>query len=249
MRTSWIATFACIALASSGCGGKAFGSDLGDAGDDGGSSSSGGSGSSSGSSGSGGGGSSSGGGGSSGGSGGSSSSGGGSGSSSGGGLCPASPGEGTCSYGEQCTYGSGCGETFCSCSTSGQWECAVSDCPPPVCPQQWPQDLPCGDPGATCDYPTGGGSCGSSCACVPYGYDGGSYAWDCVPAPCPPPSCPPAPPQPGDACSSVNASCDYAFDAGCGGEYCTCEPSGTWLCAIGDCVDAGPPVDAGSWHD
>ncbi|HTQ44022.1 MAG TPA: hypothetical protein VMI75_14790 [Polyangiaceae bacterium] len=246
MRTSWIVILGCVAvaLAGTGCGGKSFGSDLGDAGDDGGSS-----GGSSGGSGSGSGSSSSGSGGSSSGSGGSSSSGGGSGSSSGGGLCPASPGEGSCSYGEQCNYGSGCGETFCTCSTSNQWECAVSDCPPPVCPQQWPQDLPCGDPGMTCDYPTGGGSCGSSCTCVPYGSDGGSYAWNCVSPPCPPPSCPPYPPQPGDACTSFNESCDYAFDAGCGGEYCTCDASGTWFCAIGDCVDAGPPIDAGTWHD
>jgi len=236
MRTSWTVILACVALAGSGCGGKSFGSELGDAGDDGGSGSSSGGGSGSGSGGS----SSS----------GSGSSGGGSSSSSGGtGVCPASPGEGTCSAGEQCNYDSGCGATFCSCGPGNQWECAVSDCPPPVCPQQWPQDLPCGDPGATCDYPTGGGSCGSTCTCEQYGSDGGSYAWSCVSPPCPPPSCPLAPPQSGDACSSISQSCDYTFDASCGGEYCTCEPSGTWACAIGDCADAGPPLDAGAWSD
>lgn len=240
MRTTWTVILACAALASlasSGCGGKSFGGgDLGDAGDDGGSSSSSGgsSGGSSSSSGSG--------------SGGSSSSSGGSSSSSGGGVCPPQPGEGSCSYGEQCNYGSGCGETSCSCSLSGQWECAVSDCPPPACPAQWPQDLPCDAPGMTCDYASGGGgggTCGSSCTCVPYGADGGAYAWSCVSPPCPPPSCPPAPPQNGDACSAPSEECDYTFDSGCGGVYCTCDPSGTWSCAIGDCVDAGGIPDAG----
>jgi hypothetical protein len=229
MRTSWIVILGCVAvaLAGSGCGGKSIGGDLGDAGDDGGASGSGSGGGSGGSSGSG------------------SSSGGGSSSSSGGGSCPATPGQGTCSSGEQCTYGSGCGQTFCSCSTSGQWQCGVPDCPPPppVCPQQWPQDLPCGNPGSTCDYPTGGGSCGSTCTCEAYGSDGGSYAWSCVSPPCPPPSCPPVPPQTGDACSSVNASCDYT--PGLCAVNCVCEPSGTWSCAEGLCIDAGP-IDAGT---
>jgi hypothetical protein len=255
-RTSFlIPLLASLALVGSACGGRFVG-DPGAGGDDGGSSSSsgGGSGSSSGvsSSSSSGGGSGGGSGGSSsssggGSGGGSGSSGGGSSSSSGGGVCPPQPGEGSCNYGEQCNYGSGCSAEYCSCDSSGNWQCVSPDCPPPVCPPGAPYSgESCNDEGESCNYGSNGGGCGETCSC--YGeFDGGlSLVWQCYADPCPPPVCPSGAPQPGTACGSVGTYCYYPDDAGCSGETCECDPSGIWSCTYGGFCDAGsPPSEAG----
>jgi hypothetical protein len=254
-RTSFLIPFlAALAVTGSACGGRFVGIS-GPEGDDGGSSSSsggssgGGSGSSSGvSSSSSGGGSGSSSGISSSSSGGGS--GGGSGSSSGGGVCPPVPGEGSCSYGEQCSYGSGCNAEYCSCDSAGSWQCISPTCPPPVCPPSVPYNgESCGYEGQTCDYGSNGGTCGETCTCGAYfgNYDGGSLEWQCYADPCPPPVCPSYPPQPGTACGSTGTYCYYPDDAGsCSGETCECDPSGIWSCTIGGFCDAGaPPPDAG----
>lgn len=261
-RASFLIPFlATIALASSACGGRFVG-DPGGEGDDGGSSSSsggssgGGSGSSSGiSSSSSGGGSGSSSGissssssGVSGGSSGSSS--GGSSSSSGGGVCPPVPGEGYCSYGEQCDYGTGCGAEFCSCDSSGNWQCVSPVCPPPECPPGPPYSgTSCNYEGETCNYGSNGGNCGETCSCGAYfgGVDGGSLEWQCYADPCPPPVCPSYAPQTGTACAGIGTYCYYPDDAGaCSGETCECDPSGIWSCTEGGFCDAGaPPPDAG----
>lgn len=261
-RASLLIPFlATIALASSACGGRFVG-DPGGEGDDGGSSSSSGGGSGGGSGSSSGISSSSSGGGSgsssgissssssgvSGGSSGSSS--GGSSSSSGGGVCPPVPGEGYCSYGEQCDYGTGCGAEFCSCDSSGNWQCVSPVCPPPECPPGPPYSgTSCNYEGETCNYGSNGGNCGETCSCGAYfgGVDGGSLEWQCYADPCPPPVCPSYAPQTGTACAGIGTYCYYPDDAGaCSGETCECDPSGIWSCTEGGFCDAGaPPPDAG----
>lgn len=257
-RTSFLVPFflASAALAASACGGRFVG-EPGD-GDDGGSSSSsgsssGGSGSSSGFSSSSGGSSSGSGSGSSSGvsssSSGSGSSSGGSSSSSGGGVCPPQPGEGACGYGEQCTYGSGCDAEYCSCDSSGNWQCVSPECPPPECPPGAPYSgTSCNYEGQTCNYGSNGGACGDTCTCATFydGTDAGSLEWQCYADPCPPPVCPSGAPQPGTACSSLGTYCYYPDDAGCSGETCECDPSGIWSCTYGGFCDGGGPVDAGS---
>jgi hypothetical protein len=246
-----IPLLAALAVTGSACGGRFAGISEPE-GDDGGSSSSSGSGSGSSSGVS----SSSSGGGSGSSSGISSSSssgggsGGGSGSSSGGGVCPPQPGEGSCSYGEQCSYGTGCNAEYCSCDSTGNWQCVSPTCPPPVCPPSAPYNgESCGYEGQTCDYGSNGGSCGETCQCTAYfgNYDGGSLAWQCYAAPCPPPVCPTYAPQAGTACASTGTYCYYPDDAGsCSGETCECDPSGIWSCGFGGFCDAGaPPPEAG----
>jgi hypothetical protein len=162
-------------------------------------------------------------------------------------VCPPQPGEGTCSYGEQCSYGTGCNAVYCGCDSAGNWSCASTSCPPPECPPGAPSEgEACDYEGQSCDYGSNGGGCGLSCVCQSGGIDGGApLVWTCYAPPCPPPACPPDPPQPGTACVS-GTSCGYANDGGCGGEDCYCDPSGTWSCVFSGCIDAGPPFDAGS---
>lgn len=255
-RASFLIPFlASLALAGSACGGR-FAGDVGPEGDDGGSSGSSGSSSgvSSSSSSGGGSGSSSGisssssSGGGSGGSSGSSS--GGSSSSSGGGVCPPVPGEGSCAYGEQCSYGAGCSAEYCSCDSTDSWQCVTPVCPPPECPPGAPYSGDsCNYEGQTCDYGSNGGGCGETCSCGAYfgGDGGGSLEWQCYADPCPPPVCPSSAPQTGTACGSIGTYCYYPDDAGaCSGETCECDPSAIWSCTDGGFCDAGaPPPDAG----
>ena len=84
-----------------------------------------------------------------------------------------------------------------------------------------------------CDYAPAG-QCGESCDCL-------NGAWSCSLPPCPPPSCPDPPPTPQTACFDIGIDCYYPDDAGCGGEECSCDPSGSWSCTFGECIDAGPP--------
>jgi hypothetical protein len=265
-RASFLIPFlATVALAGTACGGRFVGGPNPEGDDGGSSSSSGGSsgGSSSGSGSSSGIGSSSSSGGGSGSSsgissssssgGGSGSSSGGSSSSSGGGVCPPVPGEGPCSYGEQCGYGTGCGAEDCSCDSSGNWQCVTPVCPPPECPPGAPSSgTSCEYEGQSCGYGSNGGGCGETCECNAFfgGTDAGSLEWQCYADPCPPPVCPPTAPNEGTACSSIGSYCYYPDDAGvCTGETCQCDPSGIWSCSFGDFCDAGaPPPDAG-WQE
>jgi hypothetical protein len=57
--------------------------------------------------------------------------------------------------------------------------------------------------------------------------------------------CPPNPPQTGTTGCFGGSYCYYADDAGCGGEDCFCDPSGTWTCVFSSCIEAGVPFDAG----
>jgi hypothetical protein len=100
----------------------------------------------------------------------------------------------------------------------------------------------CND-GMVCSYGDGQGYCGATCTCS-------NSQWQCVVASCPPPTpCPATDPRlydGGIACPSVGQSCTYQYpyvpSPDCK-DYCTCDPSGTWSCAVGTCSfpDAGPP--------
>ncbi|HEX8795393.1 MAG TPA: hypothetical protein VF765_30800 [Polyangiaceae bacterium] len=99
-----------------------------------------------------------------------------------------------------------------------------------------------------------------SCDCTyPGGYVG---TWECASGPCPPGvdcgsidagmavdagSCPATDPRAyngGIACPSVGQSCNYQYPyiatADCRDE-CTCDPSGTWSCALRSCSFPGCP--------
>ncbi len=94
----------------------------------------------------------------------------------------------------------------------------------------------------SCVYDSNGGGCGLDCTCTVDAQ--GALSWICAAPPCPVQACPPVPPQPFTACTT-GTDCSYYEDAGCGGEYCSCGPSGSWYCQIEDCADAGAPVEAG----
>jgi len=217
MRSFLLLLASILALAAA-CGGKTSGT-IGNPGDGGSSSSSGGSGSSGGSS--------------------------TSGSSSGGVTCTPLPG---CSSSLECPSPDGCGECYCE---GGQWACAgtgcgddvsdafpVDDSPSGSCPFDPPEPGTfCAPQNLSCGY-GGAEGCGETCECQNVG-------WECFPNPCPPPPCPPSAPPDGSICTGVGSSCFFPIDSGCGYEECDCDPSGTWGCYTGSCVDAGPPTDAG----
>lgn len=155
-------------------------------------------------------------------------------------TCAPLPG---CTSSVECPDPTGCGGS-CYCE-GGQWECAdpgcgddVADAGPPDSSETCPPNPPppgtaCFEDGFSCGYAgSGGGSCGESCDCA-------NGSWECVAPPCPPPTCPSAAPQPDTACADIGASCDYTSNA-CF-EQCDCNPSGSWSCFIGTCIDAGAP--------
>ena len=155
-----------LSLAAPACGGKVDGG-----GTSGGGSSGSGSGGS-GSGGSGGGGSSSGGASSGGSSSGASSSGSSSGTTS---TCPVQPGQGSCTSGEQCSYGSGCSSIDCWCDGSGNWACAGTACPVQACPVDMPvPGTACYGTGMPCMYADDAGCGITQCDC------GSSGNWECL---------------------------------------------------------------------
>ena len=170
----------------------------------------------------------------------------GSGSSSGGVTCAPLPG---CSSSVECPAPGGCGS--CICAENGGWTCTdcisdafpVDDSPSSACLVYPPNNGSiCYQDGLTCDYASQGG-CGEQCDCQ-------NGSWQCFSDPCPPPVCPPSAPPNQSLCSSIGATCFFPVDSGCGYEQCDCDPSGTWGCSEGSCVDegppdAGPPTDAG----
>jgi hypothetical protein len=115
------------------------------------------------------------------------------------------------------------------------------DGPNPVCPvDPPPPGSLCYQNGISCSYGSAEG-CGGQCDCQ-------NGSWTCFSNPCPPGPCPPSAPPSGSICQGVGASCFFPVDSGCGYEECDCDPSGTWGCYQGSCVDEGPP-DAGPPFD
>jgi len=97
-----------------------------------------------------------------------------------------------------------------------------------------------------CPSPDGCGVCyceGSEWECS------GTGCSDAFPIEDAPSACTPFAPFNGTVCSDIGAQCYYPSDGGCGGDACYCQPSGTWLCEQGECVDSGPPPFEGGFFD